>query len=411
MSSPEFRTGSRLPRVSRGLLLAGSVVLAGALAGCSSLGGVGPSTGAVKKADGRALLASTIKVVDVDGAITERLASRDVPKLFSDHLGEVAPTAGTIGRGDVVEIAIVEAPPAVLFNGGGDSALRNPLAASTVSSVTSSRGWNSPQQAVDVDGRITVPFVGSVAVVGRSPREIEREITARLQGKAHDPQVMVRRIANAASNVTVLGDVAQSGRFPLSAHGERLLEVIAAAGGPKQPLSKTVVQVTRGGQTLVLPMSAVTADTRQNVTLRPDDVVTVLFQPYSFTSLGASGSNSEVFFEGPGFTLANALGRIGGLQDTRSNVKGVFVFRFEEPDGLADGARGEGVPAGQASKVPVVYRIDLSDPATLFLVQKFPIRNGDVVYVSNAPLVDFSKFLGIVSSTIFSVAGVVNTVP
>jgi len=221
---------------------------------------------------------------------------------------------------------------------------------------------------------------------------------------------MVRRIANAAANVTVLGDVGQNGRYPLSAHGERLLEIIAAAGGPKQALSKSVVQIERNQQTYVLPLSLVSRDPAQNVTLLPNDVVTVLFQPYSFTSLGASGSNSEIMFEGPGFTLAQALGRMGGLQDTRSNVKGVFIFRLENPSAL-DPATVAGTPLTADGKIPIVYRINLSDPKTLFNAQQFPIKNRDVVYISNAPLVDFNKFLGIISSTIFSVVGVVNSVP
>jgi polysaccharide export outer membrane protein len=40
----------------------------------------------------------------------------------------------------------------------------------------------------------------------------------------------------------------------------------------------------------------------------------------------------------------------------------------------------------------------MRDPATFFVAQSFPIRNKDVLYVSNAPLADFQKFLNIVSS-------------
>lgn len=381
------------------------------LAGCTSLGGIGPSAGKVLKSGDQAVLSSQVKVVDVDTATVTRQIEANRPALFSERLGNVAPTSTVVGRGDVLEITVVEAPPAVLYSSGAtETALRNPLGATNVQGVTSARGWSSPQQAVDLDGKIFVPFAGSIPAAGRTPRDIERDIVARLAGKAHDPQVMVRRIANAAANVTVLGDVGQNGRYPLSAHGERLLEVIAAAGGPKQALSKSVVQIERNQQIYALPLSLVSRDPKQNVTLLPNDVVTVLFQPYSFTSLGASGSNGEIMFEGPGFTLAQALGRMGGLQDTRSNVKGVFIFRLENPSAL-DPATVAGTPFTADGKIPVVYRINLSDPKMLFNAQQFPINNRDVVYISNAPLVDFNKFLGIISSTIFSVVGVVNSVP
>jgi polysaccharide export outer membrane protein len=56
--------------------------------------------------------------------------------------------------------------------------------------------------------------------------------------------------------------------------------------------------------------------------LHPDDVVTALYQPYSFTALGAVGRNAEIDFEGTGLTLTQALGRIGGLRDDRADIKG-----------------------------------------------------------------------------------------
>ena len=382
------------------------------LSGCTSMGGVGPSTGRVMNADDKPVMSSAIKVVEVDSPTTSRLAAAEAAPLFSERFAEAAPTSTVFGPGDILDISIVEAPPAVLFTGGtgGDLATRSPVGASNISPVTTSRGWSAPQQVIDSDGRAFVPFAGSILVVGRTPQQVERDITSRLTGKAHDPQVMVRRVSNATSNVTVLGDVGQSGRYPLTARGERLLEVLAAAGGTKESLNKSVVQLSRNRESYSLPLAQVAQDPRQNIVMRPDDVVTVLFQPLTFTSLGASGTNAEVNFDGPGFTLSQALGRISGLQDSRANVKGVFVFRFENPAAMdpALTANAQRTPDG---KIPVIYRVDLSDPASLFYVQGFPIKNKDVVYVSNAPLVDFNKFLGIISTTVFSVIGVVNTVP
>lgn len=386
-----------------GLVIAGLL-----LAGCSSLGGDGPTTKRIGAAEGQPLLASQIDVVDLDSAATDRLQKFHSPPLFSDTLGEVLPTGSVIGPGDILEVSITEAPPAVLFGGAtGDSVLRNPAAASNVQSVSSSRGWTSPQQLIDTEGTIFVPFAGTVTAAGRSPRQIEQAITERLQGKAHQPQVIVRRVGNSTATVTVLGEVGQSGRLPISAHGERLLEIIAAAGGPKQALNKTLVQVSRNQQVYTLPMTLVTKDPRQNIVMQPNDVVALLFQPYTFTALGATGQSNEIPFEGPGFNLANALGRIGGLDENRADPKGVFIFRFEDP-AVLDAASIAGKPRTADGKVPVIYRVDLRSPANLFLIQRFPIKENDLVFVSNAPLVDFTKFLGIITSTVFSVAGIVN---
>ena len=67
----------------------------------------------------------------------------------------------------------------------------------------------------------------------------------------------------------------------------------------------------------MMPMSAVIGDPRQNVVLRSGDIVTALYQPYSFTALGSASKSQELNFEATGITLAQAMGRIGGLQDGR----------------------------------------------------------------------------------------------
>jgi polysaccharide export outer membrane protein len=262
---------------------------------------------------------------------------------------------------------------------------------------------------VDSDGAINIPFAGSIPAAGRTTQQIEREIERRLAGMAHQPQVIVRLVRNSSANVTVVGDVTNSTRVPLTAKGERLLDVLASAGGVKQPVGKMTIQVTRGDRVATLPLETIIKDPRQNIRVQADDVVTALFQPYSFTALGAVGSNSEVNFEATGLTLSQALGRIGGLVDSRADVKGVFIFRLEDPAAL-DPLIVAGARTTPDGKIPVIYKINLKDPATFFVAQGFPIHNKDVLYVSNAPLADLQKFVNVVSSWAFSVVGLSNAV-
>jgi polysaccharide export outer membrane protein len=263
---------------------------------------------------------------------------------------------------------------------------------------------------VDDRGQIKVPFAGVIMAAGRSPREVEREITARLAGKAHDPQVSVQISSNASANVTVVGDLATNGRVPLTPKGERLLDVLASVGGVKQPIGKVTIQISRGGRVAYMPLEAVIRDPAQNIRLEANDVVTALYQPFSFTALGQTGSSAEVPFESTGLTLAQALGRVGGLKDDRANVRGAFIFRLEDPAALDPtvAATARRTPDG---RIPVIYRIDLSNPTTFFAAQSFPVRDKDILYVSAAPLSDFQRFFGMVSSMTFSLIGLSNAIP
>lgn len=380
------------------------------VAACSSFGSSGPTSRAIRSAaTSRTVGQADIRVVDVNDAVTRQVLVGYRSAGFAEALGD-APLPGTIiGRGDVLDISIWEAPPAVLF---GTSASFSPADSASVLAATSGvvQKTNISELMVDSAGTIRIPFAGVIPAIGRTPQQVEREIIGRLRGKAHDPQVVVRLVRSAGDNVTVVGDVATNSRVPLTPRGERLLEVLAAAGGVKQAIGKTTIQITRDGHVVSLPLELVIRDPAQNIRLQANDVVTALYQPYSFTSLGASGVNAEVPFEATGITLAQALGRIGGLRDERADVRGVFIFRLEDPAALdpAVAASARRTPDG---RIPVIYRVDMSNPATFFVAQSFPIRNKDVVFISNAPLADLQKFVSIVSSMAFSVISLPNAIP
>lgn len=302
-----------------------------------------------------------------------------------------------MGPGDVLEVTVWEAPPAALF---GSTIL------TSRSNIATSGVTTFPQQMINSGGTINIPFAGSVPVSGKSPKWIESEIARRLTDKANQPQVLVRVIDNPTSSVTVVGEVMQSLRMPLTAKGERLLDALAASGGVKQPVNKITVQLSRDGMVQSMPLDAIIRDPQQNVMLKPGDVITALYQPLSYIALGASVKNEEINFETQGITLAQALGRIGGLQESKADAKGVFIFRFEDPS-LVD-SDADHLPLTPDGKAPVVYRADLKDPRTFLVAQKFPIRDKDVLYVANAPAAELQKFLNILTSSIFSASNLIS---
>lgn len=393
--APERRT------TASQLRLAVAAILAVSLSGCSSFGAGGPATHAVIESADAPLATANVSVVDLTDDVARQMVSARSASRFSDIFGDSQSPGVLIGPGDVLEVSLWEAPPAVLF-GSPPSAVRS-------GALAASQGLSLPGQTVDSDGMISVPFAGSIRAAGRTPSEIERELVVKLRGKAHQPQAVVRLARNQATNVTVVGDVANSGRVPLTPKGESLLDVLAQAGGVKNPVSKTMIQLTRGDRVASMPLETVIRDPHQNIVVRADDIITAVFQPYSFTALGATGNNAELPFEATGINLAQALGRVGGLKNDQADIRGVFIFRFEDPTVL-----GRHAPTGARTtpdgKLPVIYRLDLKDPRSFFVSQSFPVQNRDVLYVSKAPLADLQKFMNMVSSVAFSVIGVTNAV-
>jgi len=373
------------------------LVLASTLAACSQMPTTGPSQEEIERTlvDGGA---PRVQLVEVDQSVVRALAASRKVQLFSDSLGtRVQESQGRLGTGDTVEVHIWEAPPATLF-GAGTSENRV--------GVATSRPTTLPEQVVDREGFIVVPFVGRLRVAGQMPQAVEAEIAQRLKGKANQPEAIIRVTKNVSSMVTVVGEVTNSLRMPLTAGGERLLDALAAAGGVRQPVTKMTLQVTRGTEAHALPLDLVIRDPRQNVPLLAGDVITALFQPLSFTALGATGKNEEVSFETQGISLAQAIARAGGLVDSRSSPQGVFVFRMEPMSALA--WPKQPVEVSPDGLVPVVYRIDLRRANSFFVMQSFQMHNKDVVYVSNAPAAELQKFLNLVFSIFYPVANAIS---
>lgn len=378
----------------KNLFLLSGVVSALLLGGCTStssfLSSSGPTTSGVNDSK-QVNENNAIQIVDVNDNVARRLVDANKQAKFSEAFGAKTSSNYFVGAGDAIEVSIWEAPPATLFGSG----LSDSKAGGSTSRVNT-----FPEQVVQSNGMINIPFAGQITAAGKSLQEIENEIIKRLHGKANQPQVLVRLTRNTSANVTVVGEVTNSARMPLSPRGERLLDALAAAGGVRQPVNKMTMQVTRGDVVRAMPLERVILDPKQNIVLQPGDVITAMYQPLSFTVLGATGKNEEQNFEAQGISLAQALARAGGLQDARADAQGVFIFRFEDQDAVEWKSKPNITPDG---KVPVIYRVDLKNPATFFVAQGFPIRNKDVLYVSNAPAAEMQKFLNIVTSSIFTV--------
>jgi polysaccharide biosynthesis/export protein len=383
------------------LAVAATAIAAVLLSGCASTPlstAVGPSSGAILKSDRQI---PGMKVIPLTNEVARRLSLVAPGPDFAEAIGDARPVGTTVGVGDALEVTIWEAPPSLLFNSGTfDTRI--------ASSIQTSRPGTFPETVVGPSGAITIPFAGQIPAAGRSLRQIEQTITSRLYKKANQPQVIVRIARNATANVSVVGEVERAGRFPLSPRGERLLDVLTLAGGTRQPVDRMTVQVTRGSTTATMPLQTVVRDSRQNIILGRDDIVTAVFQPNSFVVLGAAGKNEEVRFEGVGLTLSQALGRIGGLQDQRADPKGVFLFRWESAErmrGLIDTPTAT-PPDG---RIPVIFQVNLKQPETLFAAQSFAMRNGDVIFISNSPASDLQRFANLIASTVIPALSVTST--
>ena len=288
--------------------------------------------------------------------------------------------------GDVVQIVIWEAASGGLFLRPRDRAAEQ----------AGSRSVIIPEQGERLapTGRSPCSYAGRIRVAGRTTAQVEQVIVEGLTGKAIEPQALVTVTKNIANTVTVVGEVTSGARVPLTVRGDRLLDVVATAGGTKAPPHETFLTLVRDARSVRIPMQAVLSNPNENVPVRPGDVVIVSREPQTFTAAGATGQNNVISFEAIGITLDQAIGRAGGLADQRADPAGVFVIRFEQPQDYDQLGLLRPSP-GPLQQVPAIYRVNFREPGAFFLARRFPIHNKDIIYVSNAPVAEFQKLMGL----------------
>ena len=360
--------------------------LAGAaLGGCSTLPTAGPTTGqvvdhSVKDNQPR------FDVVDVDDNVVSALLAQPTESFRNRYLKYGKPPDPKIGIGDSITVTIWEAAGGGLFGAG-----------ITTGVSPGSRSVTIPDQVVARDGAISVPFADRIPVAGKSPLEVQRVIEQRLADKAIEPQALVAITKSISNSATVSGEVVAGARVPLSVNGDRLLDVIALAGGAKAPVYDTFVRLSREGVTATIPMEKLVSEPAENIYAWPGDVLTLVSVPQTFSVFGATGTNIQVAFGAQEITLAQALAKAGGLQDLRADPAGVFLFRFEPP-AVVGALKAPPLAIGPGGTSPVVYRLDLSDANSYFFAQRFPVEDKDIIYVANARLNELQKFFTLLNT-------------
>ena len=174
-----------------------------------------------------------------------------------------------------------------------------------------------------------MPYAGRIQAAGRTPQQVEAAIVQELQGKAVEPQALVNVSHNNSNTATVTGEVANGARVPLSQRGDRILDVVAAAGGYRSPVHETFISLTRGARTARAPLQALLTNPSENIFVRAGDTLTIESRPQTFTVAGATGVNAVIPFDARGATLEEAIAKAGGLNDNRADADGLFILRYE----------------------------------------------------------------------------------
>ena len=342
---------------------------------------------------------------DLSGAFTDRREATEI----------------RFGVGDIVGVRIHEAAAGGLF-------------IPTDAGARAGNFIDLPDQPIDKNGNIQVPYAGQVKAADQTPQQVQETIVARLRNRAIDPQAIVTLREQRTSLVSVIGEVNAPTRVPVFAAGDRILEAIARAGGPKFQGHETYVTLQRDGRKATVSFLRLINAPANNIYVRGCDTIFVYREPHTFMAFGATGAtsltastqNAQLAFDKENLSLAEAVGKAGGLLDFRADPASVFLYRLEskkvaaalgidvtvDPSSAPYATKApliyptvDAYPTTETEEglYPVIYVVNFRDPTGFFLASRFQMRNRDILYVSDAPAVEVEKVLNHIRTGIATV--------
>ncbi|TCM84923.1 polysaccharide biosynthesis/export family protein [Rhodovulum steppense] len=316
-------------------------------------------------------------VVAVNDHVTRATAVVPAIGFPPEFRGAGLVTADIIQPGDVLGLTVYEnVDDGILARQGASAALLNEV-------------------QVDDAGFIFIPYAGRIRAAGNTPERLRQIVTEKLDAQTPDPQVVVRRLAGDGATVSVVGGVAGQGVYPIQRPNRTLSGMLATAGGLSIPPEVARISVLRGSQRGDVWFQDLYSHPQIDIALRNGDRILVERDTRAFTALGAMGAQRRVPFETQNLSAIEAIAQVGGLNTGLADPKGVFVMRNESQE-VAQMVLGRADLIGEQR---MVYVLDLTQPNGMFLARDFAIRDGDTVYVTEAPFVQWQKTLNAITGT------------
>ncbi len=245
---------------------------------------------------------------------------------------------------------------------------------------------------VQVNGMITMPFIGDVMAAGLTTHQLQKIIIEKLSRYIRDPFVTVLVMEFNSSKVFILGQVKLPGAYPLKRR-INLLEGLSTAGGITDKADLSSAYIVR--RNTILPVNfqelILNADLNQNILLEKDDFIYIPDVTEKRIFVMGEVNKPGIVEWRPNLNIIDAISSGGGFRINRG------AFGIEYKTGVEEQVK---IVRGSL-KDPVIIEINVAD-IMKGLKDNFMLKGGDIVYVPQTRFAKYTEFVGQILPTLQS---------
>jgi|GEM_PF-364326 len=235
---------------------------------------------------------------------------------------------------------------------------------------------------IDAKGTLYVPMLGRFKAAGMTLEELHAAVLVRLSKLVVASDVSVTRAGERGQMVTVQGHLTKPGMYPITQTAQRLSSALALAAPVQDNPEQLVITLRRDNKLSSVRLADIYRNQENDILLHAGDVITAHDAREHLTVLGAAGNQGRVAISKRNYTVLDALGDAKGLDGNTADPRSVFLFTPAQA-----GAEG------QPDTIPVVYQFDFTRPEHVAMARQFAVREGEAIYISDAPFTQVQKVL------------------